>query len=97
MTYRQEHLERIKSLPCLVCLKMGLSPPPISEAHHLEHEARDKDSDYGAVPLCKEHHTGATGYHSIGAERGFIARYKMNHDDMFKMTMRLYALNYATR
>jgi len=95
LSSREHHIARIKSLPCVVCVKVGLPPPPISDAHHLEHESRDKDSDFATVPLCKEHHQGATGYHGIGGERGMVMRYKLNHDDMMKLTMKAYVKEYV--
>lgn len=47
------HLERIKSLPCVIC---GAAPP--SDAHHVisGRFGSAKASDFDTIPLCKAHH-----------------------------------------
>lgn len=66
-----EHLERIRELPCCVCLRRS----EIEAAHVRSASARFakveglgmKPSDAWAVPLCAEHHrTGAQAQHIIG-------------------------------
>lgn len=79
------HLDRIRSIPCVVCMELGLGETP-SEAHHLE-SVRDGNSDYAAVPLCTEHHRGATGVHGL-RRRGFEAMYKLTEIDLLALTIR---------
>jgi hypothetical protein len=59
-------------VPCLICTKLGLGETPAS-AHHIG--GSSDRSDYLTIPLCKEHHQGASGFHGLG-ERAFNARYK---------------------
>ena len=79
------HLARLHELRCVVCLHMGL-PPRTVEVHHLE-SVRDENSDYAAVPLCGEHHRGATGVHGL-SRRGFADRYKLSDVDLLALTMK---------
>lgn len=80
-----KHLDRIRQIPCVLCAELGLGATP-SEAHHLE-SVRDGVSDYAAVPLCAEHHRGATGVHGL-RRRGFEARYKLSDVDLLALTVR---------
>lgn len=80
-----KHLDRIRSIPCLVCKELGLGATP-SEAHHVE-SVRDGLSDYAAVPLCPEHHRGANGVHGL-RRRGFELRYKLTDVDLLAMTIK---------
>lgn len=71
MTKAQRHLARVRAVGCLICQNFGLGETPAS-AHHIG-DSSDR-SDYLTIPLCKEHHQGATGFHGLG-ERAFNARY----------------------
>jgi len=52
----KDHLLRVKMMPCCVCRKPGPSDP-----HHLFGSVHGmKSSDYGAIPLCREHHEEVT-------------------------------------
>ena len=55
MTKAQDHITKVKSLPCALC---GQHAP--SDAHHIL-EGRIKGrkcSDYCTIPLCKDCHQG---------------------------------------
>lgn len=71
MTKAERHLARVRSIGCLICDKMGLGETPAS-AHHIGDGS--ERSDYLTIPLCREHHQGATGFHGLG-ERAFNAMY----------------------
>jgi hypothetical protein len=47
------HIARVKSLPCVICLKPGPS-----DAHHVicNRYGQRKASDFDVIPLCKAHH-----------------------------------------
>lgn len=81
-----KHLERIHSIPCVVCVHMGMAPTWPTEAHHLE-SIRDGHSDYAAVSLCTEHHRGKTGVHGL-SRSGFEARYKLTPIDLLALTIK---------
>jgi hypothetical protein len=82
----REHLARIHRCPCIICDLLGLGDSP-SEVHHVE-SIRDSRSDYGAVPLCTEHHRGATGIHGMH-RRPFFALYKLDDIELLKLTMKM--------
>jgi hypothetical protein len=58
------YLAWIRTLPCVVCGGRA-------EAHHTGPHGRGvKASDYTAIPLCTEHHTGGQyAYHKLGRVR----------------------------
>jgi hypothetical protein len=55
------HLEAVKQLPCVICLRPGPS-----DAHHIIHGryGSRKASDFETIPLCHNHHQGADGIHT---------------------------------
>ena len=55
-----KHMGRVKQLPCVCC---GATP---TSAHHCisGRYSQAKASDYDTIPLCYEHHQGATGIHA---------------------------------
>ena len=67
------HMERIASLGCVVCRRiLGKTYTP-AEVHHI-FDSSDR-SPWLTIPLCTEHHRGATGFHGLG-ERAFNRTYK---------------------
>jgi len=74
----------VASLGCVICrrfLDLGYSP---AEVHHIS-DTSDR-SDWLTIPLCPEHHRGATGFHGLG-ERSFNSRYKTNETKLLGMTL----------
>ena len=58
MSKANNHMLKIKSLPCGVC---GQSPP--SDAHHIK-EGNRRVSHFATIPLCKScHQDGHNGIH----------------------------------
>lgn len=45
-------------------------------------------SDFLVIPLCREHHSGASGFHDLWA-RAFERTYKLNELDLLAMTIEL--------
>ena len=78
-----DYLEAVASVGCVLCKHLGLGYTP-AEVHHVE-SVRDEMSDYATVPLCQEHHRGATGVHGL-RRRGFEMRYKLSDVDLLAMT-----------
>jgi hypothetical protein len=87
----QQFEARLRQLPCVVCDHMGLAGK-CEELHHAGHST-DR-SDWNQVPLCREHHQGATGIHGLH-RRGFEARYKLTEMDLLSRTRYLYAKEYG--
>ena len=77
------YMEMVHRLPCLVCELTG-EPSPQVEAHHVG--TGDERTDWLVVPLCVEHHRGATGVHGL-SRRGFERRYKLTDLMMVGMTL----------
>lgn len=81
------HLERVRSLRCVVCTFMGMTQASPTEAHHVE-SVRDGLSDFATTALCHDHHQGPNGVHGLH-RRAFEARYKLSDIDLVAMTIRL--------
>lgn len=83
----KQHLNRIADLGCILCRHLGTPGTP-AEIHHLREGqgAAQRGSDWTAVPLCPEHHRGASGVHGLGT-KGFYARYKLDELSLLEMTL----------
>lgn len=68
------HKSRLAAMPCLVCRKLGGWNQESVELHHVA-EGSGLRSDWALVPLCPEHHRGASGLHGMGTKR-FCAKYR---------------------
>lgn len=77
----QAHMGRVAGLGCLLC-----GAP--AEVHHLREGQgmAQRASNWLTVPLCPEHHRGATGLHGLG-ERGFARRYRLEELDLLAQTI----------
>ena len=81
----KDYENRVRDIGCIVCHSLGLGVSPAS-IHHVE-SVRDGLSAYAIVPLCREHHQGATGVHGL-SRRGFEARYKLTEIDLLALVTR---------
>ena len=84
-TSGKKWMVRVAELPCLICKLMGLTQAGRTYAHHCFDTAHR--SDYLTIPLCHEHHQGATGFHGLGA-RAFNACYKTDETHLIAETIR---------
>jgi hypothetical protein len=80
------HLERVRSLRCVVCTTMNVAQSTPTAAHHIE-SVRDGLSDYAVAALCHEHHQGPNGVHGL-SRRGFEMRYRLTDIDLIALTIR---------
>jgi hypothetical protein len=66
----RDHLERVASLGCCVCRRLGHGYVP-AQVHHVA-EGSGLRSNWSVVPLCEPHHdphrTGS-GFHGMGTKR----------------------------
>lgn len=85
----QRHMGRVAALGCILCRHMGLGETP-AQVHHLEEEtgAAQRQDDFLTIPLCPEHHTGATGVHTL-KKAGIYRRYGVSELDLLAETYRL--------
>lgn len=79
----RRHIEQVKGLACLVCEVMGLPAAPPTDAHHITQGGR-RVSHYAVLPLCRPHHEGPDGIHTLH-ESGFEHRYKLTNLKMLAM------------
>lgn len=77
------HMQRVRELGCILCRHIGQEPSPAS-AHHIGDSA--ERSDFLTIPLCHEHHQGATGFHGLG-EREFNRRYRTSEIALLAQTI----------
>lgn len=86
---KDEWVEYVHGLPCVVCwLQTGERVYGV-HAHHLE-SARDNLSDWLEVPLCEAHHTGKNGIHGLH-RRAFYTRYNLDDLSLIAATLKLAA------
>jgi hypothetical protein len=73
---------RVAALPCILC---GAQPV---EVHHIREGqgAAQRARDTLTVPLCPEHHRGASGIHGLG-RKGFYSRHKRDELDLLAETL----------
>jgi len=80
---KSSYMERIHELPCVICLhKLHMKVYGV-HAHHAG-EASDRN-DWALVPLCEEHHQGATGIHGMH-RRGFHRFWKTSDIELLAWT-----------
>ncbi len=83
----KEYLNRVASLGCILCRELGYGETPATIHHPREGQGMSqRASNWLAIPLCPEHHQGATGLHGLGT-RGFYARYRLDELDLLAMTI----------
>ena len=80
---RPDYLAAVRGLPCVICAGFEGPQRTPTEAHHCIHgrHSQRKTPDIMAIPLCREHHTGARGIHTrsawwreqFGPDTSFIA------------------------
>jgi len=73
----KRHMGRVAALGCIICRRLGWGETP-AQVHHIRtgQGAAQRAGDGLVLPLCPEHHQGATGLHGLG-NRAFEARYKV--------------------
>jgi hypothetical protein len=78
----QAHKDALVELGCMVCRRLfpGLAPGPV-QLHHLRTNGWGKGGYLTLMPLCVEHHTGATGVHGLGT-KAFPVRYGFDQSDL---------------
>jgi hypothetical protein len=79
-----EWLERVASLGCIMTWHLYGEYAP-AEIHHL-FDAHQR-SHWLVAPLSAEFHRGPNGFHGLGGERGFRARYKLGEAELLAMTL----------
>jgi hypothetical protein len=93
----KKHLNRVADLGCAVCRRMGFPGTP-AEIHHKRAGtgAGRRSSHWETIPLCPEHHRGATGLHGLGT-KGFTKHWGFDEVDLLKETIELLTKSYPTK
>jgi hypothetical protein len=80
----KKHMGRVAELGCMVCLRMGYEGTP-AELHHLRvgTGAGRRASHMDVIPVCPEHHRGATGLHGLGT-KGFAKHWGFDEADLLQ-------------
>lgn len=83
----KHYMSSVASLGCILCRHLGHEGTP-AELHHVREGQgmSQRASNFLVVPLCPEHHRGASGLHGLGT-RGFQTRYKLDEMDLLAMTI----------
>jgi hypothetical protein len=81
MTRKKEY-SRLAETGCILCRHRGVPDTP-AELHHIRNGGRREDAP--VIPLCPEHHRGATGVHSLGS-RGFVRVHGISEEELLKLT-----------
>lgn len=73
---------------CILCAHLGYPGTP-AEIHHLRDGvgAGQRNSNLMTIPLCPEHHRGATGFHGLG-RRAFERAYGVTEMDLWAMAQK---------
>ena len=85
----RKHMSRVAELGCAVCRRMGYEGTP-AELHHPRAGTGGgrRASHFDVIPLCPEHHRGATGLHGLGT-KGFPKRWGFTELDLLEDVRRL--------
>lgn len=80
-------MARVAKIPCVICTRMGLGETP-ALVHHMKFGtgASDRASDFLTLPVCYEHHVGASGIHTL-KEHGLRLRYNCSEIDLLADTI----------
>lgn len=80
----KRHMQRVAEIGCILCQHLNRGETP-AEVHHLFDPSQR--SDWLIAPLCMECHRGPNGFHGLGGEPGFRARYKLGEVELLAMTL----------
>lgn len=78
------YMGRVAELGCVLCRELYGTDVPANVHHLFDPHQR---SDWLTVPLCHAHHQGPGGFHGLGGERPFKARYKLGEVELLAMTI----------
>ena len=87
MTPEQRHKARVAALGCIICRQLGIDDSPAHVHHIREGQGMgQRAGDMLTIPLCPEHHQGATGIHGLGT-RAFERMYGTTELDLLNDTL----------
>jgi len=75
---RKKEYAKIAAVGCILCLHRGDQDTP-AELHHIRNGGKRENAP--VIPLCPEHHRGATGVHGLGS-RGFLRLHGVSEETL---------------
>ncbi|RUR69059.1 hypothetical protein EJP67_18535 [Variovorax guangxiensis] len=91
----QLHKARLVELGCMCCqMALGVCTPGVELHHRRAGMGWGRGDWLTLIPLCPEHHRGATGVHGLGT-KGFPKHYGFTEQDMLDKALQL--LNATTK
>lgn len=83
----KRHMGKVAEVGCILCHHLGLGATP-AHVHHIRegHGMSQRASNFLTIPLCPEHHQGASGIHGLGA-KAFERTYRLNELDLLALTI----------
>lgn len=85
----KRHLSAVADIGCILCRRMGHMGTP-AEVHHIRSGVgkAQRASHFETLPLCPEHHRGATGIHGLGT-KGFVKKYGITEHELLDEVIKL--------
>lgn len=82
----KKYKSAVADLGCVICSECGYGEGTPAQLHHprIEVGGAQRESDWLVLPLCPEHHTGATGVHSM-SRSDFYLRYGYSELDLIAL------------
>jgi hypothetical protein len=85
----QLHKARLVELGCMCCdMALDVFTPGVQLHHRRAGQGWGKGDWMTLIPLCPEHHQGATGVHGLGT-KAFPKHYGFTEQDMLDKALRL--------
>lgn len=78
---KKDELGAIASFGCILCHTLGYGSTP-AEIHHIRRLGAVRQAS-PVIPLCVEHHRGATGVHGLG-KKAFAKKYGLTEEDLLE-------------
>ena len=83
----RRHMATVVAMGCVVCSHcLGINDTPAVVHHVRVDHGWGRSSHTETIPLCPEHHVGATGVHSMGRAE-FTAMWGYSEIDLLEMTL----------
>ncbi len=83
----KRHMGKVAEVGCILCHHLGLGATPAHVHHIREGQGMgQRASNFLTIPLCPEHHQGASGIHGLGA-KAFERTYRLNELDLLALTI----------
>ena len=90
-TARENHYSKVAQIGCILCLHKGIEGTP-AQVHHILRDGVERNK-CPVIPLCYEHHQGATGVHGLRS-RGFTRVHGISEETLLSILILLMGESY---